>query len=103
METREEIYRDHIRYGTSQDCTVRLITSLLTERLSDGYRKIWVQSTNRGRLCFTIFGTSGYTMRFHDTGGMRQFRTEDPLEVEMVAMERFLEILRTGPLSDFID
>lgn len=103
METREEIYRRHIRYGTSSDGTLRLMQALLTERLRPEYRKIWVQGTSRGSLCFTIFDSRSYTMRFFNTGGLRQFRVDDPLETEIVAMERFLEVLRTGLLSEFID
>lgn len=102
---RETIYRNHIRYGTSFEGTVRLMQALLTERLRPGYRRIWVQGSSRGRLCFTIFGgeTSNYTMRFFNTGGMRQFRVDAPLEGEIVVMERFLETLRQGILADFIE
>jgi len=109
---REEIYRRHIRYGTSFEGTLILMQSLLSERLRPEFRKIWVQGTSRGRLCFTIFVTNsrdtthtncGYTMRFFNTGGLRQFRTTEPLESEMVIMERFLEQLRQGVLSDFIE
>lgn len=100
---REEIYTRHIRYGTSQEGTLLLMQSLLTERLAPGYRKIWVQGTSRGSLCFTIFDRGSYTMRFFNTGGLRQFRVDAPLEEEIVAMERLLEILRQGILSEFID
>lgn len=109
---REAIYRRHIRYGTSFEGTLMLMQALLSERLRPEFRKIWVQGTTRGRLCFTIFVTDsrdttytncGYTMRFFNTGGMRQFRVDDPLEPEMVIMERFLEQLRQGVLSDFIE
>ena len=102
MET-ESIYRRHIRYGTSPEGTMLLMQSLLTDRLRPEYRKIWVQGTSRGGLCFTIFETSGYTMRFFNTGGLRQFRVDAPLEEEIVAMERLLEIFRQGILSEFID
>ena len=100
---REDIYRRHIRYGTSPDGTLRLMQSLLTERLRPEYTKIWVQGTSRGSLCFTIFDSTGYNMRFFNTGGLRQFRVDDPLEHEIIAMERLLEIFRQGILSEFID
>ena len=100
---REEIYRRHIRYGTSSEGTLLLMQSLLTERLRPEYRKIWVQGTSRGSLCFTIFDTNSYTMRFFNTGGLRQFRVDDPLEAEILAMERLLEIFRQGILSEFMD
>lgn len=109
---REAIYRRHIRYGTSFEGTLMLMQALLSERLRPEFRKIWVQGTTRGSLCFTIFVTDsrdttytncGYTMRFFNTGGMRQFRVDASLEEEMVIMERFLERLRQGVLSDFIE
>jgi hypothetical protein len=84
--------------------TLLIMQALLNERLSDGYKRIWVQGSSRGGLCFTIFeNIGGYTMRFFNTGGLRQFRVDEPLESEMVAMERLLEIFRQGVLSEFID
>ncbi len=100
---REEIYRRHIRYGTSSEGTLMLMQSLLTEILRPEYRKIWVQGSSRGSLCFTIFDRNSYTMRFFNTGGLRQFRVDAPLEEEIVAMERLIEIFRQGVLSEFID
>lgn len=100
---REEIYRRHIRYGTSFDGTLLLIQSLLSERLRPEFRKIWVQGTSRGRLLFTIFDNRTNYSRTFNTGGLRQFRVDSPLEGEIVIMERFLEQLRQGVLSDFIE
>lgn len=100
MET--TIYERYRRMGTSFESTVRLIQDLLSERLSDGYYRIWVQGST-SRLVFTIFGGDGYTMRFLNTGGLRQFRHDGVLNDEIVIIERFIEGLRQGILSDFIE
>lgn len=96
------IYERYRRMGTSFESTVRLIQDLLSERLSDGYHRIWVQGST-SRLVFTIFGEDGYTMRFLNTGGLRQFRHDGVLNDEIVIIERFIEGLRQGILSDFIE
>ena len=41
-------------------------------------------------------------MRFLDTGSFRQFRHNGNLSEETVLIERFIENLRTGILSDVI-
>jgi len=81
-----------------------LLQDLLVERLSPGWRKIWVQASNSGRtrFCFTIFSNTDYTMRFLDAGSFRQFRTDGDLNEEIILMERFIETLRTGILSGVI-
>lgn len=100
---RELIYRRHIRYGTSFEGTLMLMRELLSERLRPEYRKIWVQGTLRGTLLFTIFDNRTNYCRTFNTGGLRKFRVDAPLEEEIVIMERFLEQLRQGVLSDFIE
>lgn len=100
---RELIYRRHIRYGTSFEGTLMLMQALLSERLRPEFRKIWVQGTSRGTLLFTIFDNRTNYCRTFNTGGLRQFRVNEPLESEIVIMERFLEQLRQGVLSDFIE
>jgi hypothetical protein len=100
MET--TIYERYRRRGTSLEMTTSLIQDLLSERLRPEFRKIWVQGSP-SRLVFTIFDTSGYTMRFLNTGGLRQFRHDGVLGEEIVIMERFIEGLRQGVLSDFIN
>ena len=41
-------------------------------------------------------------MRFLDAGSFRQFRTDGNLDEEMEIIERFIDDLRTGILSDII-
>lgn len=93
---------ERYRRVTSFESTVRLIQELLSERLVDGYHRIWVQGST-SRLVFTVFGRDGYTMRFLNTGGLRQFRHDGVLGEEIVIIERFIEGLRQGILSDFIE
>lgn len=95
-------YERYRRMGTSFESTVRLIQDLLSTRLSNDYNRIWVQGST-SRLMFTIFDRNGYTMRFLNTGGLRQFRHDGDLNDEIVIMERFIEQLRQGILSDFIE
>lgn len=87
---------------TSLSDTVELIQSLLNERLNSEYRKIWVQASKRGVLLFTIFSDSGYLTRSFNTGGLRQFRTSENINREIVIMERFLESLRNTTMIDVI-
>jgi hypothetical protein len=98
----EAIYESYRRRGTSFEMTSSLIQDLLSERLRPEFRRIWVQGST-SRLMFTVFGGDGYTMRFINTGGLRQFRADANLNEEIVIMERFLEGLRQGVLSDFIE
>lgn len=100
MET--TIYERYRRRGTSLEMTTSLIQDLLSERLGPEFRKIWVQGSP-SRLVFTIFDRGGYTMRFLNTGWLRQFRHDGVLGEEIVIMERFIEGLRKGVLSDFIN
>ena len=74
------------------------------ERLTPEWRKIWVNASNSGRtrFCFTIFNHNGYTMRFLDAGSFRQFRTDGKLDEEMEIIERFIDTLSDGILSDVI-
>jgi hypothetical protein len=53
-------------------------------------------------MCFILFDRVGYTMRFVDAGSFRQFRHNGNLSEEIVLIERFIETLRTGILSDVI-
>jgi len=101
----EEIYSYYARRGTSFETTLALLQELLNERLSNGYRRIWVQGSNSGRtrFCFTIFPNRGeYTMRFLETGSFRQFRTDGNLEEEMSIIERFITSLSEETLNSII-
>ena len=101
----ETIYSYYTRRGTSFETTLALLQELLNERLSNDYRRIWVQGSNSGRtrFCFTIFPNRGeYTMRFLETGSFRQFRTDGNLEEEMSIIERFITSLSEGILNEII-
>ena len=100
----EAIYSYYTRRETSIETTLMLLQDLLMERLSPGYRKIWVQASNSGRtrFCFTLFTDNYHTMIFLDAGSFRQFRTDGNISEETVLIERFIESLRTGILSDVI-
>jgi hypothetical protein len=100
----ESIYSYYTRRNTSIETTLMLLQDLLMERLSPDYRKIWVQASNSGRtrFCFTIFNHRDYTMRFLDAGSFRQFRTDGNLDEEIEIIERFIDTLSEGVLSDVI-
>jgi len=90
---------------TSFETTLAILQELLSERLSPEWRRIWVQGSNSGRtrFCFTIFPNTGtYTMRFHDVGSFRQFRTDGELESEFELLNRFITSLSEGVLKDII-
>ena len=100
----ETIYERYRRRETSFEMTLLLLQDLLNERLRPEFRRIWVQGSNSGRsrMCFILFDRVGYTMRFVDAGSFRQFRHNGNLSEETVLIERFIETLRTGILSDVI-
>jgi hypothetical protein len=100
----EAIYERYRRRGTSFEMTLSLLQELLESRLDSRFRRIMVQGSNSGRsrMCFILFDRLGYTMRFVDAGSFRQFRHNGNLSEEIVLIERFIETLRTGILSDVI-
>lgn len=100
----EAIYLRYSRRETSFEMTLSLLQELLTSRITPEFRRIMIQGSNSGRsrLCFILFDRTGYTMRFLDTGSFRQFRHNGNLSEETVLIERFIESLRTGILSDVI-
>lgn len=99
------IYERFSRRETSFENTLALLQDLLNERLLPDYRRIWVQASNSGRtrFCFTIFPNSGqYEMRFYDAGSFRQFRSDGNLDSEIELIDRFIDSLSNGILSEFI-
>jgi len=100
----ESIYLRYTRRETSFEMTLSLLQELLASRLDTRFRRIMVQGSNSGRsrICFILFDRVGYTMRFVDAGSFRQFRHNGNLSEEIVLIERFIETLRTGILSDVI-
>lgn len=95
----ESIYRAYLTRGTSFEMTLSLIQDLLNSRLQSEFRRIWVQGSTT-RIVFTIFSDRGYTMRFINTGGLRQFRHDAVLQDEIEVMERFINSVISGCLYD---
>lgn len=101
----ETIYSRYRTGNPSFGSTLSLLEELLTSRLSDGYRRIWVQGYNAGRasLIFTIFENGRpYRMEFATMSGFRQFRPTGELETEVRLIEELIERLRSGPLNGII-
>ena len=100
----ETIYERYRRRETSFEMTLCLLQDLLNERLRPEFRRIWVQGSNSGRsrLCFTIFTNSAYDMIFIEVGSLRQFRSNENIQSEIVLIERFIETLRTGVLNNIL-
>ena len=100
----ESIYLRYTRRETSFEMTLSLLRELLESRMTPEFRRIMVQGSNSGRsrMCFILFDRLGYTMRVVDAGSFRQFRHNGNLSEEIVLIERFIETLRTGILSDVI-
>lgn len=101
----ESIYLRYSRRESSFGNTLSLIQDLLSERLRPEFRRIWVHGSNSGRtrLCFTIFHDSGYTMRFYESGSLRQFRGDGNLEEESTIVESLITTLSNSLLSEFMD
>jgi len=101
----ESIYLRYSRRESSFGNTLSLIQDLLSERLRPEFRRIWVHGSNSGRtrLCFTIFHDSGYTMRFYESGSLRQFRGDGNLEEESRMIESLVSTLQRTILFDYID
>lgn len=110
----ETIYSRYRTGSPSFVGTLSLLQELLTERLLPGFRRIWVQGSNSGRvtLCFTIFEEGQpYRMEFLTISSFRQYRpipisdrTEDieRYENEVRLMNEMIDRLRTGPLAGVI-
>lgn len=103
MET--TIYERYSRRESSFSNTLSLIQDLLSERLRPEFRRIWVHGSNSGRtrLCFTIFHDSGYTMRFYESGSIRQFRGDGNIEEESQLVNSLISTLQRTVLSDYIN
>lgn len=81
---------------TNFERTLRILQERLTERLAPGYRKIWVQGSNRPgatNLIFTIFpeGHGDYILRFTEIRNFRLFRPDGNLEEEMNIINRHID------------
>lgn len=101
----EAIYTRFSRRETSFENTLALLQELMNERLSPGWRRIWVQASNSGRtrFCFTIFPERGeYTMRFFESGSFRQFRADGDLNSEIELIENFIDSLSISTLQGII-
>lgn len=98
----------YLRYRTgspSFEGTLRILQELVNERALPGFRRIWVQGTNSGkiRLTFTIFEDGNdYRMEFASFKNFRQYRPEGEIETEIRLLEEMIEILRGGPLNGVI-
>jgi hypothetical protein len=101
----EAIYLRYSRRESSFGNTLSLIQDLLSERLRSEFRRIWVHGSNSGRtrLCFTIFHDSGYTMRFYESGSIRQFRGDGNIEEESQLINSLISTLQRTVLSDYIN
>ena len=80
---------------TNFERTLRILQERLNERLAPGYRRIWVQGSNRPSgtsLVFTIFptGHGQYTMKFLEIKNFRNYRPDGNLEEEMSIINRHI-------------
>ena len=101
----ESIYSRFSRRETSFENTLTLLQELMNARLNPNFKRIWVQASNSGRtrFCFTIFPIRGeYTMRFHDVGSFRQFRSDGNIDEEVQRIETFINTLSEGLLNGVI-
>ena len=109
------IYSQFTGHSTSLETTLRLLQSLLSERLNSDYRSIRVEASNAGRVkfCFTVFYTSNrlnerggfyesYGMRFVEVKNFRNFRPDGELGHEVAQIENLIETFRNGCLSGVI-
>lgn len=109
------IYNQFTGRSISFDTTLRLLQSLLSERLNPEYRSIRVEASNAGRVnfCFTLFYTTNrlnerggfyetYGMRFQEVRNFRNFRPDGELGHEVAQIENLIETLRNGCLSGVI-
>ena len=86
--------------------TLRILQDRLNERLTPGYRRIWVQGSNRPsatNLVFTIFpeGHGQYQMRFLEIRNFRNYRPDGNLEEEMNIINRHIDSFQSV-LENFI-
>ena len=109
------IYSHFTGSSISFETTLRLLQTLLSERLNSDYRSIRVEASNAGRVkfCFTVFYTTNrlnerggfyenYGMRFQEVKNFRNFRPDGELGHEVAQMENLIETLRNGCLSGVI-
>lgn len=81
---------------TNFERTLEILQDILNQRLRPGYRKIWVQGSNRPsetNLVFTIFPDVGqYTMQFTKIRNFRNYRPDsENLEEEMNIINRHID------------
>lgn len=81
---------------TNFERTLTILQERLSDRLAPGYRKIWVQGSNRpsaANLVFTIFpvGSGPYTMEFMEIRNFRNYRPDGNLEEEMSLINRNID------------
>jgi hypothetical protein len=109
------IYYRYQNHTMSFETTLRLLQSLLSERLNPEYRSIRVEASNAGRVnfCFILFYTANrlnerggfyesYVMRFQEVRNFRNFRPDGELGHEVAQIENLIETLRNGCLSGVI-
>lgn len=97
---------------TNFERTLVMFQEELNKRLTNGYRKIWVQGSNTNKntsIIFTIFydynhvGPYGYKMEFLKVRNFRQYRPNASDQVvEMELFNRNIQSFRTI-LSDYIN
>ena len=91
-------------YTTNFEKTLSIIQSILNTRLIDGYKKIWVQGSNKPSgtiLVFTMFNEHKHIMKFISIKNFRQFRQESNIEEEMILINRQIDSFKTT-LQNFI-
>ena len=81
---------------TNFERTLRTMQDQINERLATGYRRIWVQGSNRPgstNLVFTIFpeGHGQYEMKFMEIRNFRNYRPDGNLEEEMSIINRHID------------
>ena len=109
------IYNQFTGRSISFETTLRLLQSLLSERLGHEYRSIRVEASNAGRVnfCFILFYTANrlnesggfyesYVMRFQEVRDFRNFRPDGELGHEVAQIENLIETFRNGCLSGVI-
>jgi len=102
----ETIYSRYRTGNPSFGTTLNLLQDLLTARLLPGFRRIWVQGSNSGKvtLLFTIFeeGHVPYRMEFVNFKNFRQYRPDGDIDNEIRLMTEIVDRLVTGPLAGVI-
>lgn len=91
---------------TNFERTLQIFQEILSTRLRPGFTKIWVQGNNKPNatvILFTIFSSSGYTMRSHSVRNFRQFRQESKnIDEEMTFINKHISSFEST-LNEFIN